>query len=141
MARWRIQSGCTTRRVRVATLAAGVIACVVLASPAFAYQHHWSCNAAAGAQCFDTTGTQYNPWSEVDAFMQTTSDSVCAKGVTAAGSRRTSGTGDCSYFTTSHVSCFYSSSPDSQAYVYWSGPGTVRFIEGYAETPASQVGC
>jgi hypothetical protein len=63
-----------------ATLGAGQL---LTARSAEAYNHSWGCSAYAYVQCYDVTGTQYNPWVWVYAYMSATSDTICAKGITA----------------------------------------------------------
>jgi hypothetical protein len=109
-----------------------IVLAVSLAPSAQAYIHVWSCQAASAVQCYDNSGQQYNPWAQVSASMSAVSNQVCAKAITAAGNIRT-GSG-CNFNTTARLSCFSYALPDSWAYVYWAGNGTVRTINGRADT-------
>lgn len=125
-----------------ALVAVGALAtCLVAAETAGAYGHGWSCNAASGSQCYDDAytrgGQQYNAWRSVIASMSATSAQVCAKGITAAGNIKI-GSG-CNNGTTNRTSCLNSDPPESWAYVYWAGTGTIRLINGAAQTSATSV--
>jgi hypothetical protein len=119
-----------------------VTLCGALASApsASAYGHTWSCSAAAdGSQCYDYSGTIYNPWLGVYAYVYDYSlPSVCAKGITAAGNIR-SGSGCMGGFY--DRACFSGGSPSSWGYVYWDGiPGGYYPIEGHASTDSCPAG-
>ena len=57
----------------IATFGAGQL---LTARSAEAYNHSWGCSAYAYSQCYDVTGTQYNPWVWVYAYMSATSDTI-----------------------------------------------------------------
>lgn len=116
--------------------ALAVLGCVIVTmlstSTASAYRHAWTCNTASYNRCFDNTGTIYNPWFWSHAVMSATSDTICAKAITAAGNVRTPQA--CFNNSREVGACFSYNYPESHAYVYWGGAGTVREINGDANT-------
>lgn len=109
----------------------------VLTSSAEAYTHSWSCGAASGSQCYDNTGIRYNYWRGIYANMSAVSSTVCAKSITEHGNIK-NGSG-CNYNTTSRASCVDPGDPTNYAYVYWAGAGTIRQINGVAQTSATSI--
>ncbi len=116
---------------------AASLAMVADSGAAFAYGHSWSCGTAySGSQCYDDSGTQYNPWLEIDGQVGASSvHETCAKGITAAGNIRT---GSGCFGATFVVACFTSATPDSWAYVYWDGSGGPYGINGHASTTSCE---
>ena len=130
-------------RARALEVAVAAITCLgvaaTVADSAGAYTHGWSCYSYAASQCYDDAytrgGTQYNPWVYVHGYTAATSDTLCAKGITAAGNLRTPQA--CAYNVHDVAACFAGSGtgyPESWAYVYWNGSGTQRHIDGDANT-------
>ena len=102
------------------------------ASSAQGYKHYWSCDRTSYQQCYDYTGTRYNPWFWSHATMSATSDTICAKAVTAANNDRSPQA--CLNNSREVGACFSYNYPESWAYVYWGGAGTTRAINGDANT-------
>jgi len=121
------------RLVMATSIAALALLVSIHTSAALAYTHSWSCGAASYVQCYDNAGQQYNPWAYVRASMVPNSSTICAKAITAAGNLRNPQA--CLSNTNLVAAClnpaFY---PESWAYVYWGGPGTIRTINGYANS-------
>ena len=130
--------------VSIATLAVIVGIGLLSASSATAYVHSWSCQSGSGGTCPDLSGQIFNPWLGLQAQMDPLRDvhQLCAKAVTAAGNLRSPAPGysSCGYGIFLIGVCLISDTPDSQAYIYWDGPGGPYGIEGLAETPDS-AGC
>jgi len=122
--------------VAAVAVVAALAGTAVVASPAQAYQHWWNCPTAYSAgQCYDYSGTYYNPWEHITINVSNTSNHVCAKGVTAAGNIRSS---VCAVNTTTDGTCYTSASPETLAYGYWLDTYTgSRSISGTANT----IGC
>ncbi len=113
------------------------------ASGASAYSHQWNpssspkaCNPVSNdVRCYDNQGTTYNPWYGV----QVTGPSgglpeICAKAVTLAGNLRSSQSGHCLGSGSNHFTLHTSTTPDSRAYVSWSGYNGSNALSGYATT-------
>lgn len=113
---------------------AGFMALVLQADTAFAYPHGWNCTAYSGSQCYDYTGTQYNPWVGVYAYVgDFVLPEVCAKAITSQNNIR-AGSG-CASNSFRKQACFSGGSPITWAYVYWAGAITgTRPIAGRADT-------
>jgi hypothetical protein len=124
----------------LAVVVIGVVCALGISSNASAYPHGWSCTAAAYSQCYDYSGTYYNPWRGVAAdIADNVRPGVCAKGITAAGNIR-SGSGCSPNPAHSWRACFSGGTPETLAYVYWGGSGGSIYIAGRARTercPAS----
>ena len=75
----------------------------------------------------------------ISSFINPVKYEICAKGVTAAGNRRT-GSG-CNINANVRHSCFDGINPYSAAYVYWAGGGSPTSIAGDARTPSSVNWC
>jgi hypothetical protein len=118
-----------------ATLGAGQL---LTARSAEAYNHSWGCSAYAYVQCYDVTGTQYNPWVWVYAYMSATSDTICAKGITANNNVRSPQA--CLANSRAVGACFSGGLPETWAYVYWGGAGTLRAISGWTDTQVCSTG-
>ncbi len=96
----------------------------------------WPCKVASAKQCYKGTGNDsyYWYWMRVGASMSATSSSVCAKVVSVRGTvKARSGCGsNTRYFN----ACITNFEPPANPYVYWTGSGTIRTIEGWASTTA-----
>lgn len=88
-------------------------------------------NYSSSQVCYG--GDNYHTYNVVAAQTVGSSDSVCAKAVSEAGTVKT-GSG-CNNFTTQRTSNLASTTPISASYVYWAGNGGARRISGIAQTP------
>jgi hypothetical protein len=128
-----------TQRQRISAGLAGAAVSLVCAlgmsSTASAYPHAWQCTAAEYIQCYDNTGTQYNPWRGVVSDLgDNARPHVCAKGITANNNIR-SGSGCTPNLAYSFRACFSGGTPDTWGYVYWGGNNTGPIlIRGRART-------
>ncbi len=127
------------RTTAIALVCAGALMVSGLFAPAArADLDTWACgNYFSGQTCY--AGTGYRSYIEVVNAMGVFKYEVCAKGVTAAGNRRT-GSG-CSNNAKVRISCFDGISPYSAAYIYWGGGGDPATVFGEAKTPSSRQYC
>ncbi len=114
----------------LAMLSATVVASLIFVAVAFAYTHSWMRGSAE--QCFDTSGQTFNSWENVSAAIDYPLASVCAKARTASGNIRT-GSG-CDLGSRTRYSNIAGGTPDSHAYVYWTGTSPNIVISGHAST-------
>ena len=131
---------CTRRSASISGVIALAVLLSVLASfvpsGASGYVHRWSCQRTAYDPCRDYSGQRYNPWMWVYIRMYARSG-MCAKGVTAAGNLRSPQA--CVDGAYEVGACFDGRYPETWAYGYWGGSGTVRTIDGYANTDLCSV--
>lgn len=134
----RLTAGVKSRvRVLMWATVLALLASLALAVVAEAYAHRWSCTRSSGNRCTDFTGQAFNPWKDVQGAVAPAAPEICAKAAGAGGDTK-AGSG-CSFNTEFRQTCLASSSPDSQAYVYWGGPGGQRNLTGSARTPGDAV--
>jgi len=121
---------------------ATLLALSALAAPsAQAYYNTSSCSVSNAQVCW--SGDGYHTNIEVDAFLLgTSSSSVCAKAVTAAGNTRTGSGCTTASGTTYRISCISDGNPASAAYGYWAdGSGGTKDIAIYNFAGSDRAYC
>jgi hypothetical protein len=120
-------------RALVAPAVLSVVACasVAVSAPrAEAFVHNWSCSRVSADPCFDDSGQTFVAWVWVSAHTGATSDNICAKGRDHNGNPVPPQA--CQSNSHDVAVCFSDPVVETHAYVYWSGAGSTRQIDGKA---------